>query len=318
MGALGRVLLFNASRRRSKTVQPQSANGGCMSRALVTGANRGIGMATAITLARGGHSVIAAMRNVSAAGELQNIAAAENLSIATVALDVTDDASVSHAFSSVLREHGPIDVLVNNAGISGGGSVEEAPLQQFHDVMETNFFGALRCIKAVAPGMRERRCGTIINISSVSGRVASAPQAPYAASKFALEAMSEVLAQEMKIFNVRVAIIEPGIIDTAIVGSATKNAPKDSPYPQARRLLAVYAASAKQNARTSPYVVGEQILHIVDGDSWQLRYPVGPDAVKFLSYRASRSDEEIISMTGASDAEYTSLMKREFGLDIRL
>lgn len=289
-----------------------------MSIALVTGANRGIGMATAIALARGGHTVVAAMRNVNAASDLLNIAAAEDLSIDVVALDVNDDASVRHAFGSVLQRHGGIDVLVNNAGISGGGSVEEVPMEQFQQVMETNFFGALRCIKAVAPVMRERRSGTIINISSVSGRIASAPQAAYAASKFALEALSEILAQEMKLFNVRVAIIEPGVIDTAIVGSGTKHAPKDSPYPQARRLLAMYAATKAQNSRTSPDVVGRTILEIVAGDSWQLRYPVGPDATRFLSYRASKTDEEMISMTGASDTEYQLLMKKEFNLDIKL
>lgn len=289
-----------------------------MSTAVITGANRGIGLATAVTLARAGHTVIAAIRNVSTGGELRKIALAENLRVDVVSLDVTDDASVVEAFDGMRQKYGHIDVLVNNAGISGGGSVEETPQDQFRAVMETNFFGPLRCIKAVAADMRQRRGGTIVNISSVSGRIASAPQAAYAASKFAIEALSEVLAQELKLFNVRVAIIEPGVIDTAIVGSGAKSAPKDSPYPQARRLLAVYEATKSQQSRTSPYVVGKQILDIIDGDSWQLRYPVGPDAEQFLRYRASKSDEAMVSMAGASDAEYIALMKKEFGLDVRL
>ena len=96
------------------------------------------------------------------------------------------------------RRAGSIDVLVNNAGVGVHGSVEELPLAEFRRAMETNFFGALRCIQAVLPGMRERRSGCIVNVTSVAGRIANAPQAPYAASKWALEAASEALAQEMK------------------------------------------------------------------------------------------------------------------------
>jgi NAD(P)-dependent dehydrogenase (short-subunit alcohol dehydrogenase family) len=282
---------------------------------LVTGASSGIGLATAVTLARGGHKVIATMRNLDGAGELQKIVSTEKLPVTVAALNVDDDASVNSAVGKALSENGSIDVLVNNAGIGGGGSVEEVPLERFREVMETNFFGALRCIKAVIPGMRERRHGCIVNITSVAGRVALAPQAAYAASKWAFEALSECLAQEMKAFNVRVAIIEPGVIATPIFGKAPP-LPKDSPYPQARRQRAVFTASL--NKPTSPYVVGELIRQIVDGDSWQLRYPVGPDAVPFLKWRAGMTDEEMVQRSGASDEEYKLMVKREFGLDVKL
>jgi NAD(P)-dependent dehydrogenase (short-subunit alcohol dehydrogenase family) len=115
--------------------------------------------------------------------------------------------------------------------------------------------------------------------------VALSPATPYAASKWAFEALSECLAQEMKAFNVRVAIVEPGVIATPIFGKA-RPLPKDSPYPHARRQRASFAASLTKP--TSPYVVGEQIRQIVDGDSWQLRYPVGPDAVPFLKWERAR------------------------------
>src|SRR4051812_27145343 len=183
---------------------------------LVTGTSSGIGLATAVTLARSGHTVIATMRNPAAAGDLQKIMTAEKLPLTVAALNVDDDASVESALGKVLAEHGRLDVLVNNAGIGGGGSVEESSAARFREVMETNFFGALRCIKAVVPGMRERRHGCIVNVTSISGRLAMAPAAAYCASKFALEALSECLAQEMKAFNVRVAIIEPGVIATPI------------------------------------------------------------------------------------------------------
>jgi NAD(P)-dependent dehydrogenase (short-subunit alcohol dehydrogenase family) len=286
-----------------------------MSIAVVTGTSSGIGLATAVSLARGGHTVIATMRSPESAGELQKIVTAERLPVTIAALNVDDDASVDSAVGKILAANGRIDVLVNNAGIGGGGSVEGSSTTRFREVMETNFFGALRCIKAVVPGMRQRRHGCIVNVTSISGRLAMAPAAAYCASKFALEALSECLAQEMKAFNVRVAIIEPGVIATPIFSKA-KPMPDDSPYPHARRQKALFAKSLTNP--TSPYVVGEKIREIVQGDSWQLRYPVGPDAVPFLKWRASKSDEEIVNLGGASDEDFKLMAKREFGLDINL
>ena len=130
-----------------------------MAIALVTGTSSGIGLATAVTLARGGHKVIATMRNLNGANELQKVVSDEKLSVTVAALNVDDDASVDCAISKILSEYGHIDVLVNNAGVGGGGSVEEVSLARFREVMETNFFGGLRCIKAVIPNMRKRRQG---------------------------------------------------------------------------------------------------------------------------------------------------------------
>ncbi|MGE9010585.1 SDR family oxidoreductase [Leptospira interrogans] len=286
-----------------------------MAIALVTGTSTGIGLATAVTLARAGHNVIATMRNVEGANELKRLIAEEKLPVTIAELDVDNDASVENAIRKVLSEHGRIDVLVNNAGVGGGGAVEETSLSRFREVMETNYFGALRCIKAVIPGMRERRQGCIVNVTSIAGRMALAPAAAYSASKFALEALSECLAQEMKAFNVRVAIIEPGVIATPIFSKA-KPAPENSPYPHSRRQRALFAASLTKP--TSPYVVGDKIRDIVDGDNWQLRYPVGPDAAPFLNWRASKTDEEMVALGGASDDEYKQTVKREFGLDVTL
>ena len=286
-----------------------------MAIALLTGTSTGIGLATAVTLARGGHTVIATMRNLDGGGEIRKIASDESLPISLAALDVDNDGSVSSTFERVVAEHGRIDVLVNNAGLGAGGPVEEVSVGEFRQVMETNFFGALRCVKAVLPGMRERRQGCIVNVTSVAGRVALAPNAAYAASKWALEAMSECLAQEMKAFNVRVAIIEPSVIATAIFRKGAPPKP-NSPYPHMRRLIALFRASLQKP--TSPYVVGEQIREIVDGDSGQLRYPVGPDAAPLLKWRASMTDEEAISFAAESDADYVARMKKDFGLDVVL
>jgi NAD(P)-dependent dehydrogenase (short-subunit alcohol dehydrogenase family) len=286
-----------------------------MARALVTGSSSGIGLATSVSLARRGHEVIATMRNLMGATEIQKIAEAEALPISFAELDVNSDASVDNSISGLLAKHGNIDVLVNNAGVGGGGSIEELPLEFFRQVMETNYFGALRCIKALIPNMRARRSGCIVNVTSIAGRMAIAPAASYAASKWALEALSECLAQEMKAFNVRVAIVEPGVIATPIFSKA-RPVPQDSPYPHARRQRALFSASLSQP--TSPYVVGEKICDIVESRSCQLRYPVGPDAEPFLKWRASKTDEEIVQLGGATDDEFKSVAKRDFGLDIVL
>ena len=147
-----------------------------------------------------------------AGDELREITSKEKLPINIVQLDIDSDNSVADAFKQILREKGQIDVLVNNAGIIGRGYIEEAPIAVFRQVMETNFFGGLRCIQAVLPSMRERKNGCIINITSVAGQFGLSPQGAYAASKWAFEGLSECLAQELSPFNVRVAIVEPGVI----------------------------------------------------------------------------------------------------------
>ena len=286
-----------------------------MALALVTGSNSGIGLATTIALARAGHTVAATMRDLERGNELRRFIEHEKLPIRLATIDVNDDDSVRDGFAKVVAQDGPIDILVNNAGIPGGGAVEETPLDLFRHVMETNFFGGLRCIKAVLPSMRERRRGTIVNVTSVAGRIAMAPQASYAASKWAFEALSECLAQEMRPFNVRVAIVEPGVIATPIFTKA--RAPQaESPHPHSKRLRALFAALLAKP--TPPSVVADAIREIVDGDSWQLRYPVGPDAVPALKWRASKTDEQIVEEASESDEAFVARVKRDYGLDVAL
>jgi NAD(P)-dependent dehydrogenase (short-subunit alcohol dehydrogenase family) len=271
--------------------------------ALVTGSSTGIGLATAITLARAGHTVYAGMRKPEAATEELKASGAK-----PVPLDVDSDASVAAAFQQ------PIDVLVNNAGIGVFGAVEDTPIEEFRRVMETNYFGALRCIKAVVPGMRERRRGCIVNVTSVAGKIAGPAQGPYASSKWALEALSDTLASEMKAFGVRVAVVEPGVIATPIFGKVGPEKP--TIYPHLRRLNALFQASLK--TPTSPYVVAEVIRGIVDGDSWQVRYPAGPEAAGVMATRAAISDEDWVSMAALSDEEWTQRMEQARGLKLDL
>ena len=146
-------------------------------RVLITGAARGIGMATAQVLAKRGHSVVAT--DISAPSGLEGIQAH--------VLDVTSDDSVARC----LNEVGPLDAIVNNAGLAGGGPVEDYPFDRFQQVFETNTFGPLRVIQAVLPAWRKRGSGVIVNVSSINGKVASPLRAAYSASKFALEALTE-------------------------------------------------------------------------------------------------------------------------------
>jgi NAD(P)-dependent dehydrogenase (short-subunit alcohol dehydrogenase family) len=286
-----------------------------MALALVTGTSSGIGLATAVALARAGHTVAATMRNLDGGAEIRNIAAAEKLPIHLAVLDVDDDASVRDGFARIVAEHGPIDVLVNNAGIPGASVVEETTIDRFRQVMETNFFGALRCIKAVIPDMRERRHGTIVNVTSVAGRVALASHSSYAASKWALEALSESLAQEMRLFNVRVVIVEPGVIATPISTRAPAPA-AESLYPFRKRLMATFAASRAKPI--PPSVVADAIRDIVASDSLQLRYLVGPDADLWIKARANKTDEQVVLQGNESDAEFAQRTKRELGIDVKL
>jgi NAD(P)-dependent dehydrogenase (short-subunit alcohol dehydrogenase family) len=185
-----------------------------MKKVIVTGSSRGIGLEVALAFGRAGFQVFATMRTPAKATELAEKIKAESLPITMHKMNVNSDISVKAIIDEILLENGPIDVLVNNAGIGLNGSIEEMPISEFKAVMETNFFGAVRCIQGVIPSMRERKSGCIINVTSVSGRLTSSPLGCYSASKFALEAVSEALAQEVKPFNIRVGIVEPGIIDT--------------------------------------------------------------------------------------------------------
>ena len=178
-----------------------------MKSVIITGTSKGIGLDSALAFGRAGYKVFATMRNLENATILKQKIEAESLPIVISAMDVDSDESVEDCIGAILRENGPVDVLINNAGIEHHGSIEETHLADFRSVMETNYFGALRCVKAVLPQMRQDRKGCVINVTSVAGKIATTPLGPYSASKYALEALSEALAQEVKPFNIRVLLL---------------------------------------------------------------------------------------------------------------
>lgn len=275
-----------------------------MASVLITGTSKGIGFETALAFARAGHQVYATMRNPSQSPALAETAAHEKLPITVSAMDVDSDQSVSDAIAAILKQ-GHIDVLVNNAGLEGRGSVEEQPLSEFRAIMETNYFGAIRCIQPLLPHMRQRRCGWIINVSSIAGRLGNPPFAAYCASKWALEALSEALAGEMKTFDVRVAIVEPGIIDTAMARRIEDPA-HPSPYGQSARFSALFSHALQ--APVPPSLVAAKILEVAESFTWQLRHPVGPDAIPLLKMRSEMTDEDWVDVNSSDDATFFARM----------
>jgi len=284
-----------------------------MKSVLVTGTSKGIGFETVLSFARGGYKVFATMRNLEAATILKNHIADESLSVTIYKMDVDSAESVKHCIETIIKEHGTIDVLVNNAGIERHGSIEELPMADFKAVMETNYFGVIRCIQAVLPQMRENKNGCIINVGSVSGKIACTPLSAYCASKYALEALSESLAQEVKPFNIRVSILEPGIIDTKMAHDISVDS--NSIYPQVLRFGAMFEESLKQP--TPPSLVADTMLEIANSDMWQLKHPVGPTALPFLGWRASMTDEQWVDWNALTDEEWYNAVQATFGMDVR-
>jgi NAD(P)-dependent dehydrogenase (short-subunit alcohol dehydrogenase family) len=286
-----------------------------MSVVLITGTSSGIGLATALHFARLGHEVHAGLRNPAGASELTQAIEREKLPIRPVAIDVDDAASVQRGVREILDKAGRIDVLVNNAGIGGGGPIEDVPVDWAKGLFETNYFGVIRMIQAVLPGMRERRSGAIVNVSSIAGRVAVAGHGHYSAVKHALEAASEALAQEVQAFGIRVAIVEPGVVVTPIFTKARRFADPASPYAvHVRRLLLFYQMQMKTPSQPSD--VAAVIHEAVTTKAPTLRYLVGEDAKRLAAGRQRLTDEEYIAGGRPMDDEaYLDLMRRRFGFD---
>jgi NAD(P)-dependent dehydrogenase (short-subunit alcohol dehydrogenase family) len=192
---------------------------------LVTGSSTGFGRLTSVALARRGYQVFASMRDVSGrnrrhATDLEELGRKENLRLAVVELDVTDDRSVNEAIDRVVRNAGRIDIVVNNAGISCWALTETLTVEQTKQLFETNFFGVLRVNRAVLPHMRKRRSGLLIHITSVAGRLVMPSLGIYCATKFAIEAMAETLRYELSQLGIDSVIVEPGAYPTEIVANA--------------------------------------------------------------------------------------------------
>jgi NAD(P)-dependent dehydrogenase (short-subunit alcohol dehydrogenase family) len=284
---------------------------------VVTGANSGIGRATAIHLAAAGHEVYGTVRNPDSAAKLRTMAEGAGVEIALITMDVADDDSVANGLGEVLERAGRVDVLVNNAGVGGNATVEECPASMHLDVMNVNLCGAVRCIQTVLPQMRERGSGSIVNVTSVVGRIAAIAQAPYVTSKWALEGLSEQLAIEVAAFGIRVAIIEPGVTKSAIFAKNIDTPNQTGAYDaQYRRMFQMYAAGIPQ--ATDPFEVARVILHAVTTDAPKLRYAVSWGAADMIEGRGRMGDERWVELGRAPDDDaYFDGFAEAFGLDLR-
>jgi NAD(P)-dependent dehydrogenase (short-subunit alcohol dehydrogenase family) len=284
--------------------------------AVVTGANSGIGRATALHLAQQGYRVFGTVRSIDKAGKLQARANELGVAVELIELDVADDASVQRGFADIFRATNRVDVLVNNAGIGGNGVVEESTSQMYHDAFNVNVVGAIRCTQQVLPNMRERKSGTIVNITSVVGKFAAIAQAPYVASKWAFEGVSEELAQELAPFGIRVVIIEPGVTKSSIfaknIDAPNQSGAYDAHY---RRMFAFYAAGIT-NA-TPAEEVGALIHHAITTDTPQLRYACSWAGPEIVAGRAAQSDKDWVAMaTSENDSDYFDAFKTAYGVGL--
>jgi NAD(P)-dependent dehydrogenase (short-subunit alcohol dehydrogenase family) len=284
---------------------------------VVTGANSGIGRATAIYLAQQGHTVYGTVRATSRMDTFHKMTEQAGVDIDLVELDVAEDESVARGFEQILgATGGRVDVLVNNAGVGGNAVAEEATPELYLDVMNINLCGAIRCLKHVLPGMRERRRGAIVNITSLTGKVAAIAQSPYVASKHALEGVSDGLAQELAPFGIRVVVIEPGVTKSAIfaksVDAPNSTGAYDAPY---RRMFQFYARGIAE--ATDPMEVAQVIHDAITTDQPRLRYVMSWGGEGLITGREKMSDADWVELGAIEDdMEYYARFQEHFGVDI--
>jgi len=261
--------------------------------AIVTGTSSGIGFETSLALAREGYFTYATMRDTTKSDKIKEIAQKENLKINVLELDVDDEKSVKSAIAQILDQKQRIDVLVNNAGWGLWGCVEDVSVDEFKEQFETNFFSIIRLIQEVAPTMRKQGSGTIVNVSSVVGRIGFPASPAYISSKFALEGLSESMRFEFAPFGVDVIIIEPGVIKTNFMKNMkmAKKSELDTVY---KDITTKVVSGVKMMAEmgTPPKEVANTIVKAIKDKKPLPRYIVGNDASMFLEAKKSKTDIE--------------------------
>lgn len=272
---------------------------------VITGCSTGFGYHAALAFGRRGDRVYATMRSPGK-GDLAAVLGDEGLDAEVLPLDVDDDASVRSGIGQVLDREGHVDVLVNNAGFGGtGASIEESTDEAWQAVISTNLLGPLRCARAVVPSMRERGTGTIVNVSSIAGRMYGMPYtSSYSATKHAVCSLSDSIAAELHDFGVRVACIEPGFFNTSVVDNATIPDPTGSPYESMARAIETWYRTSVANGPPPDDVVAA-MLAAADGTlpADTIHHLVGDDAQLFVG-----------GMQQMSYADYQAMGRQMIGL----
>jgi len=277
---------------------------------LITGGTDGLGRAAAVLLAERGYRVFAAGRSAERRAQLEEYARQGGLPLETAELDVTDDASVSRALDEVRAKAGPIDVLINSAGVGYYAVVEELRMEDLRRQFETNFFGAVRMTQHVLPEMRRRRRGRVLQMSSIAGKVAPPLFGAYSASKHALEGLTDALRLEMFPFGVHVVLIEPGYIRTGFQGAATELSAdyvagaETSPYREVYKGYQSRVKASREEAPDTPEDCARVVLRALRDTPPRPRYTVTRLA-RMIS----------LGRRLLSDRTFDGQMIRRFGLD---
>lgn len=266
---------------------------------LITGASSGIGRAAARRFQAGGWNVVATMRSPEKERELNTLER-----VLVTRLDVLDMSSIDAAVTEARARFGRIDVLLNNAGYGAYGPLEATPVEKIRRQFDVNVIGVLATTKALLPHFRKQRSGTIINISSIGGKMTFPLGSLYHGTKFAVEGLSESLHFELLPLGVRVKIVEPGMVKTEFAGRSFdfNNDPALSEYqPLVQGLLSALGPMA-ENA-SSPELIVETIFGVASDGADRMRYEAGPDAEHLLASRRA-----------ADDTTFIGGMRSQFGL----
>jgi NAD(P)-dependent dehydrogenase (short-subunit alcohol dehydrogenase family) len=265
---------------------------------IVTGSSSGIGLESALLLARNGFITYATMRSPEKDTSIKAVVQNEKLPIRVIPLDVTDDSSVKNVVDHIISEAGRIDILVNDAGYGLGGALEDLSMEEIKSQYETNLFGLIRVTQAVLPTMRRQRSGRILNISSANGIVGMPGISVYASTKFAVEGLSESIAYELEPFGIKVILIEPGFTRTNFARAmvvAKKAQDPASPFSELMQKIMASASELAENASDAE-LVANVILNAASNPNPRLRYLAGKDVESWAAGKKNMDELEFYNM----------------------
>ena len=285
-----------------------------MTATLITGCSTGIGLATAVHLAGRGHSVYASVRDLATSEGLRGATEEAGVALTVLSLDVDSPESIRAGVERVVEEAGCVDVLVNNAGVGDLWAVEDTTETDLLQMFRTNVFGPIALIRAVLPGMRAAGSGTIVNVSSVSARIVSAFSGPYAATKYALEAITQAVAVEGAAHGIRCVAIEPGFTQTPMLEKALSSLPSaEGPYSTVAGFIrALYEDGTETGG--NPIDVARTIEAAIESEETVIQHPVGAAAEWVINGRAAASDQDWVDLwTRTTEKEFGSRFQELFG-----
>ena len=285
-----------------------------MTTTLITGCSTGIGLASAVHLATRGHTVYASMRNAANCQELLSAAKKAGVEVTVLPLDVDSSDSIRDGVERVISEAGRVDVLVNNAGLGDLWAIEDTTDAGLLQLFRTNVFGPIALIRAVLPAMRAAGSGTIVNVSSVSARIVSAFSGPYAATKAAMEAITQAVAVEGAAHGIRCVAIEPGFTQTPMLEKALSSLPSaDGPYSTVAGFIrALYKDGTETGG--NPIDVARTIEAAIESEETVIQHPVGAAAEWVINGRAAASDQDWVDLwTRTTEEEFGSRFQELFG-----